>query len=165
MSVRSGIRFYTPEIVVEVGISAVNAIRAELEKIAVTNPPRPDVTRLLDELELHVADLDLSGPTFTLDDTQFALLLRATDHLRNLGRQSDVLEYFRDTLSRTGDVQPISYRLRSITGGPPFGFMSYSGSYDVGDRLVDARHSEYRIVDLGPGDPPELVVDAWRPAE
>jgi len=164
MSARSGIRFYTPDRVVEVDIAAVDAIRAELGKIAVTNPPRPDIRRLLGEFKLHVGVLDVSGPTFTPDDQQRAILLRATDHLRNLGHRGDVLK-IRDVLCGSGGIQPISYCLCNIKGGPAFGFTSYSLSYDVGDRLVDARHSEYRIVDLGPGDPPELVVDAWRPAE
>jgi hypothetical protein len=162
MSVRSGIRFYEPERFVEVDIGGVDAIRAELEKIAATNPPRPDVTRLVDELELFVGDLDKSGPAFTPDDQQRALLLRATDHLRNLGYEGDALE-LRGALC--GNAQPISYRLIRGAIDPPLGFTSYSLSYDFGERLVDARRSEYRITNVIYGDPIAFEVEEWRPAE
>lgn len=164
MSARSGIRFYTPDRVVEVDIAAVDAIRAELEKIAATNPPRPDVTRVLDALELHVVELAPDSPTYTPDDRERAVLLRATDHLRNFGHEGDVLELY-EMLSKTGDVKPLSYRLRNMTGDPAFGITSYSLVYGVGDRLVDWRGTEYKIVGVNGGDPLEFVVDAWRPAE
>jgi hypothetical protein len=160
MKARSGIRFYVRDRDIEVDIVAVDAIRGELEKIAATNPPRGDIEGLVEALKLHVGDLDLSGPAFKPDEQQHALLLRATDHLRNLEHKGDVLK-LHDALCYPG--QWISYRIRA--GVEAFDFDSYSGSYGMNDRLVDARHSEYLIVGLGPGDPPEFVVDAWRPAE
>ena len=166
MSERSGIRFHVRDRDVEVNAATVDAIRDELEKIAATNPPRPDVTSLIDELGLHFieanAGLDENGPTFALDDQQGAILRRATDHLINLKPNDDVIK-IRDALRGPG--QWTSYSVRKIRGGRPFDFTSYSGSYGMNDRLIDTDGSEYRIVGLGPGDPPELVVDAWHPAE
>jgi hypothetical protein len=164
VSARRGIRFYTPNVVLDVNLHAVKAIRDELEKIAATNPPRADVTRVLDALDLHIVKLVPDSPTYTPDDRERAVLLRATDHLRNLGHRGDVLD-LRDMLCGTGAVQPIGYRLRGVTGGPPREFVSYSLPYYVGERLVDASGSEHRIAGLGLGDASELVVDEWRAAE
>lgn len=165
MSERSGIRFHVRDRDVEVNAATVDAICDELEKIAATNPPRPDATRLLDELKLHFieanAGLDENGPTFVLDDQQGAIVRRATDHLINLRPNDDVIK-IRDALRGPG--RGTSYSVRKIRGGRPFDFTSYSGSYGMNDRLVDGKGDEWRIVDLGPGNPPELVVDAWRPA-
>jgi hypothetical protein len=162
MSARSGVHFSNPDFVV--GLRAVGEICDELEKIAAANPPRPDATRLLDELKLHFieanAGLDENGPTFALDDQQRAILRRATDHLINLKPNDDVIK-IRDALRGPG--QWTSYSVRKIRGGRPFDFTSYSGSYGMNDRLIDTDGSEYRVVGLGPGDPPELVVEAWRP--
>ena len=165
MSERSGIRFHVRDRDVEVNAATVDAIRDELEKIEAANPPRPDATRLLDELKLHfikaIAGLDENGPTFALDDQQRAILRRATDHLINLKPNDDVIK-IRDALRGPG--QGTSYSVRKIRGGRPFDFTSYSGSYGVNDRLIDTDGSEYRVVGVGHGDPPELVVEAWRPA-
>jgi hypothetical protein len=165
MSATAGIRFYTPETVVEVDLRDINAICDELRKIELTtNPPRPDVTRLLDELELHVVESELSGPMFTPDDRQRAILLRAIDHLRNLGLQGDVLK-LRNKLCGERNSEPIGYRLHDIKGGPALDFTSYSDAYDVGDRLVYPGGSEYRISDTYNGNPFEFVVEEWHPAE
>jgi hypothetical protein len=166
MSARAGIRFYTPETVVEVDLPGINAICDELRKIEITtNPPRPGVTRLLDELELHVVEFDLSGPMFTPDDRQRAILLRAIDHLRNFGGQGDVLIKLRDKLCGERKSEPIGYGLHSVKGGPTSDFTSYSDAYNVGDRLVYPGGSEYRIVDNFDGNPLEFLVEEWRPAE
>jgi len=173
MSARSGIRFYRTDKVVEVNLPTVEAIRDELEKIAAANPPRPDIDGLLEALKIHVIDLDVEvdvrSPTFTLDDRcdldqQWrAILLRATDHLRNLGHKEDDLIELRDML--VYGVKPVSYRFRSAKGDLAFGFTSYSGVYGVNDRLVREDRSEWRIIGFECRDPLEFTVDAWRPAE
>lgn len=173
MNARSGIRFHVRDRDIEVDIAAVDAIRAELEKIAATNPPRGDIEGLVEALKIHEIDLgvevDARSPTFTLDyrrdlDQRWrVLLLRATDHLRNLKHEGDVLE-LRKALCNPG--QSTSYRLRDIKHVEAFDFTSYSGPYSKDDRLVDCKGNEWRIVNVVyASDPVELKVEARRPAE
>jgi hypothetical protein len=48
-----GIRFHTPDVTTDVGSDEAAALREEPKKIAATNPPRPDIATLLENLTLH----------------------------------------------------------------------------------------------------------------
>jgi hypothetical protein len=163
MNSSRGIHFYTPYATFDVGLAGLEAIRAELEKIKATNPPRADVDALLDALELHTVDLGPGCLRFEPNAQERWLLLRAVDHLRNLGHKGDVID-LRDMLIASGDVKPITYKLHGIAGGPPIGFVSYSLEYGLRDRLVRADGSEYVIAGWMFDLPLEPVVDDWRPA-
>jgi hypothetical protein len=161
---RRGIRFVTPEVVTDVGEDELEALHDELEKIAATNPPRRDVTTLLETLASHAGSLEPDAPTFEPSERDRAILLRATDHLRNLRHRGELLT-LRDRLIGTGAVRAIAYRLRFLDARPSQDFTSYSLAYGVGERLVTPAKDELQVNGVGSGDPLELIVDDWRAAE
>lgn len=129
---------------VETTLPATNlsAVIEELEAIAATNPPRPDVTNLIDTMTLAV-----DRQAFDPDDDQSALLLRATDHLRNLRTTTVPIEALRRRLIAALGAQPITYDLLiSDEQHPPREFASYSLAYELGDRLVPAGGRAFKVI-------------------
>lgn len=104
---------------------------------------------------------NLTAPVFEPDARDRAILLRATEHLRNLGHRGELLT-LRDRLIGTGNARWIAYRLRFLDARPVQEFTSYSLAYGVGDRLVTPGKDELRVVGLAGRGPPELVVDELR---
>ncbi len=154
---RRGIRFLTQEVVTEVGLDELEALRDELRKIVDGAPRLAVAAKLVDRL-----DSLTSAATFEPHPGERFALLRATDHLQNLGHKGELLT-LRGRLIGTGDAGWIAYRLRFPDARPPQDFTSYSLAYEVGDRVVTPGKDELRIIGVDEGDPPELVVDDWRP--
>jgi hypothetical protein len=155
-----GIRFHTPDVTTDVGSDEVAALREELKKIAATNPPRPDIANLLENLTLSERALGPEARRFEPSEGEAAILLRATDHLRNLGHSGELLR-LRDRLRGGGGW--IGYRVQYLGTRPDDNFTSYSGAYEPGDRLVTLTGHEFYVVEVNHDtDPQELVVDDWR---
>lgn len=97
-----------------------------------------------------------------LDDHERFVVLRATDHLRNLTTATPTLIELRDHISLSGNQRWLSYTLDLHDGTQPTEFTSYSGEYITGDRLVTPFGEELRITNTA-GE--VLVVSPWsRPA-
>jgi hypothetical protein len=154
-----GVRFLTPELTTDVTEPELRMLIDELEKIAATAPPRPDVTKVIDELELHLGPLG-HAPIYEPDDRGRAILLRATDHLRNLGFRGEILT-LRDRLIGTGGAGWVAYRLRDRSTRVT-DFTSYSLEYGIGDRVVNGAGEQLRVHGLASDDPHELWVEPWR---
>jgi hypothetical protein len=100
----------------------------------------------------------LEGPNHVseLDDHERFVILRATDHLRNMGATTPALIDLRDHIYGTAGITWIAYKLRHA-GHPATDFTSYSGTYVAGDRLVTA-DEELCITDI---DGETLQVVDW----
>jgi len=158
---RPGIRFWIPETPTDVEAAEVETLHEELERLAATNKPRPDVTALIDRLQLQTADLDRDdAQIFEPSDRERAILLRAAEHLRHL-KDAPALTTLRDRISGTGGVKWISYRLQFVDARSPQDFTSYSLAYAVGDRLVTAEGQELRVIGIRAGNPDVLLVATW----
>jgi len=157
-----GIRFHASEFGVDVGSNELPLLRDELEKMAATNPPHPEVTNLIEVLRLHDGPLGHDARPFEPDAAESALLLRAIDHLRNLDHRGFLME-LRHYVATGERVGRVDYRLRFVDGRPSEDFTSYSLAYQPGDRLVTGTGDELYVIEARERtDPHELLVDEWR---
>ena len=150
---KANIRIWTPEIATELDEDDLAALLDELEKMAASSAPRPNITDLIDALN-HAGNHD---SVFEPTDEQRALLLRATDHLRNLGQTGDVLT-LRDRLIGAGDVQGITYET-FVHEQPPGRFTGYSLRYAAGERLVDHLGLAYSVAAIT--DDNGIALEPW----
>jgi hypothetical protein len=158
----TGVRFRTPEARVDVGSNELTLLRDELKKIAATNPPRPEVTSLIELLRQHDGPLGLGARSFEPDEAESALLLRATDHLRKFDHRGFLME-LRHHLATGEAVREVEYRLRFVDARPAEEFTSYSHAYQPGDRLVTVTGDELYVIETDEQtNPHELLVDDWR---
>jgi len=92
---------------------------------------------------------------------ELSAILRALDHLRWLGAPTDLTRLGRHLVGHL-NWEPIRYKLQLLEMRPLERFMSHSGSYIVGDRLVTPKREEWRVVRVeDEQDPPRLVCDRW----
>jgi hypothetical protein len=157
-----GIRFCTLGAVTEVGTAELTELRAELEKIADGAARLAAAAGLAGRLGSLVGPLD-STTAFEARGLERIALLRALDHLRNLGYDGELMT-LRGRILLTSAVEPTTYQLRPIAGGSSVGFWSFSREYEQGDRIVRNSNEEFRVVGVEQGDPTVLLVDGWRPA-
>ena len=158
----TSIRFRTPDGRVDVGSNELTLLRDELQKIAATNPPRPDVTSLIETLQVRDGRLGIGTRSFEPDEAESALLLRATDHLRKIDHRGFLME-LRHHLVTGEDVREVEYRLRFVDARPAQDFTSYSLAYQPGDRLVTGTGEELYVVEAREQtNPHELLVAGWR---
>ena len=66
----TGIRFRTPGARVDVGSNELTLLRDELQKIAATNPPRPEVTSLIETLQVRDGRLGIGTRAFEPDEAE-----------------------------------------------------------------------------------------------
>jgi hypothetical protein len=162
MSARS-VRFLTAELTTDVDETELAVLRDELEKIGDTTLRRSAVDSLLGALDRHLGRLETAA-IFEPNRTERALLLRATDHLRELGHRGELMT-LRSRIAGSGGVEGISYRLSFTNAQPDQQFVSYSLAYRLEDRLVTAVGEQLRVIGVEASDPDELWVAPWRPTE
>jgi hypothetical protein len=159
----TGIRFLTPETKTDVPSVELVFLYDELEKIAATDPPRPDVTTLIETLHVLEGPLPPQQDGYEADPRERAILLRAIVHLQNADQADRALTAFRDRLYDTGAVHWIAYLVRFVDPSRDFDFTSYSLAYEQGDRLVVGPDIALRVLDVNrERDPHELLADDWK---
>jgi hypothetical protein len=158
---RRGVRFLIPDVVTDVEQHEVEALLGELFEMGWPTGRRPDILALHSTVLEHQTGLDQPRRTFQPDDQERALLLRATDHLRNLGHHGELL-LLRDRLIASGEVRWIDYRLRFLDGSSPVEFTSYSLRYAPGDRIATPSGTTGYVLAVEAGEPEVLVVGDWR---
>jgi hypothetical protein len=101
-----------------------------------------------------------------LDPADPLVVLRALDHLRNRGATSRGLDSARNSLLVQLSIPPLSYRLRSWHFDwteQDQRFWSYTGPYNVGDRLIVGGGIELRVfsveLEASSCEPGVLVVE------
>jgi hypothetical protein len=87
---------------------------------------------------------DGTAPSYHPTEAGRELLLRATDHLRNLGHRGELLT-LRDRLMLSGDIEGHRHQLHFVDGRPHEVFLHYSTPYAVSDRLVSNGGDELRV--------------------
>jgi hypothetical protein len=162
MSAR-GVRFLTPELTTDVEETELAVLRDELQKIADTSMRRPAVDSLLKALDRQLGRLETAA-IFEPNPTERALLLRATDHLRNLRHRGELMT-LRSRIAGSGGVEGISYPLSYTNAQPDQQYVSYTTAYRLEDRLVTAVGEQLRVIGVEASDPDELWVQPWRPTE
>jgi hypothetical protein len=90
---------------------------------------------------------------------ELTAILRALDHLRWLGAPTDLTRLGRRLVGHL-DWEPIRYELQRLEM-PLEPFMSHSGPYITGDRLVTPKRGEWRVVAEANCDRTRLVCDPW----
>lgn len=158
-----GIRFCTPDAVTDVGTRELKQLRAELEKIADGAPRLAVAAELAARLDSLSRPLD-STTAFAPQSLERSALLRALDHLRNVGHEGDLMT-LRERILHTSGIEPITYQLRVRLDASPVAFWSFSREYELGDRIVRNPAEVLRVIEVEDGDPVVLFVDVWRPTE
>ena len=156
-----GIRFLTPNLTTDIEDHELEVLRPELEMIADGAPRLAAAAELASRLDELAVQLTPTTTAYEPDDRERFALLRATDHLRNLSHEGELME-LRARLLDTGNAKPIGYKLRFLDARPSESFASYSLRYEADDRLVTAIGGVLRVVDANDD---ELVVDDWRQRE
>jgi hypothetical protein len=151
------IRIVTPDLVTTIGDDERDALRAELEKIGDTQARWPMTESLLIMLDQFSGPY-ATAPVYHPTETGRELLLRATDHLRNLGHKGELLT-LRDRLMLGGDVDGHSHLLHFLDERPPVTFLRYSMPYVVSDRLVSNVGEELRVARIKADG--GFVVEPW----
>jgi hypothetical protein len=128
----TGVRFCTGEAITDVGSDELVALQVEPERIVAANPPRPDADALIEKLRVFDGPFTPERRTFEPDPEEAGLLLRATDHLRNLRHRGELIRLRQHLYARR---ESIPYRLR-FRDGRSTDFWGYSLPYQRGDRLV-----------------------------
>jgi hypothetical protein len=154
--------FVTPEVTTDLNAHELEPLIEELRKISDGSPRFSPARQLADDLETALASPQ-PGQAIQPNDTQRYALLRAAQHVTNLGHGGELLT-LHNRLYGTGGVRWISYHLRFTDARPAADFTSYALQYEIGDRLVTPAKDELRVVAFTDGDPPKLVVEPWRPA-
>jgi hypothetical protein len=146
------VTFYVPEVFITVSMQDIQRLVAELrrssrdrrrdERLRVADRPAKAVEGELGAQRIVVPDLP--------DDEQQALL-RAVEHLRlasgGMSKQRGRLHF---ALKGRVPMQHISYDVVFGYGGDKSSFTSYTGSYEVGDRLPCVRPGEcWEVVAFG----------------
>lgn len=157
-----GIRFCTPDAVTDVCTRELRHLGAELEKVADGAPRLAAAGELAGRLDSLIGPLD-SPTAFAPQTMERFALLRALDHLRNLGHQGELLA-LRERILLTSGIEPITYQLRVRLEASPIAFWSFSREYELGDRIVRNPAEEFRVVEVEAGDPVVLFVDMWSTA-
>jgi hypothetical protein len=151
------IRILTPVLPTAIAEDEFETLRAELEKIGATEARWPMTESLLIALDLFTGPND-TAPIYHPTETGRDLLVRATDHLRNLGYTGDLLT-LRNRLMLTGDRNGHKHLLHFLDGRPPALFLRYSMPYVVGDRLVSNVGEELLVTRFNTAG--GLVVEPW----
>jgi len=157
-----GIRFCTPDAVTDVGARELKHLLAELGKIADGTPRLAAAAELAERLDSLTGPLG-SVTAFAPQSLERFALLRALDHLRNLGHRGDLMT-LRERILLTSGIEPITYQLRVRLEASPIAFWSFSREYELGDRIVRNPAEEFRVVEVEAGSPVVLFVDCWRTA-
>lgn len=157
----NGIRILTPITITVIDETEFVALRVELEKIAAAATRWPMVETLIVALEQWLGPIE-TVPVYHPTETGRALLLRATDHLRNLGHTGELLT-LRDRLLGTSDLKGHRHRLLFSDGQLPQDFIRYSTPYAAGDRLVNQAGDELRVTGIDTRNPDALSVEPWQP--
>ena len=151
------IKFSISEVESEIADDDLAALIDEVGKIAST-APTADVVGLLETLTAATEREAVLEPT----DRELEILMRATDHLRNLGHAGRPVLELRDRLRRARAVEVIVYELDFADGRPSRQFISCSLKYLGGDRLVDGTGGEHRVIAVFAAQVgPRLVVTDW----
>jgi hypothetical protein len=144
-----GARIRIPELVIEL----IEPERRRLDtELLLTDRPGAayDARSIADAL------VDAGTEPIELSDEQALAVVRALDNLRWAGHLTGMpnLIRLRDALSMPG----IAYELLMLAESPRReGFTSWSGPYDVGDRLCN-REGTWRVVEVQEREPEQAVL-------
>ena len=151
--------FLTPDIACEPGPSTLEGLLAELDLLHrdgadYNGPAAAERIREARQIPADYTTLDLRQ----WPNEQRLALVRALDHLDNAGRLDEGARLLRH--SHIGAL-PLRYELRGLAADiTPPRFISASGEYRPGDRLVLGGGTAYAVVEVEPGlVRPRLVLD------
>ena len=151
--------FLTPDIACEPGPSTLDALLAELDLLHregadYNGPAAAERIREARHIPTDYTSLDLRQ----WPDEQRLALVRALDHLDNAGLLDEGARLLRH--SHIGAL-PLRYEVRGLAADiQPLRFISASGEYRPGDRIVLGDGSAWVVVKVEPGlVRPRLVLD------
>jgi hypothetical protein len=149
--------FLTPDIACEPGPTTLNELLCELDLLASGGTDGPAAARRIRESG------ELPGEYATLDLREWPgeeriALVRALDHLHNAGRLDEAARLLLDPHTA---IFPVRYELRGLAAQiKPSRFVSNSGEYQAGDRIVLGDGSAWTVIDVEAGvTRPRLVLD------
>jgi hypothetical protein len=168
------LRFHIPDINVSLSEREDTLLTLELEALRHEGAPYDAAAalELLDQERRHRGVIDLTTVT---NETMYAFA-RAVDHLRAFTPsllENDGVERFPVELGRLGDAvrawvglqgSAIAYPLIENTQQYDEPFVSRTGPYGVGDRLVVHGGQPYTVDEVRPGDDADTLVVSSRPA-
>jgi hypothetical protein len=152
--------FLTPDIAPEPGSNTLDDLVTELDLLHregadYNGPATARRIRAARELSAEYATLDLREWT----GAERLALVRALDHLHNAGRLDEGARLLRNLHRST--FPPLSYEVRGLAGQiNPARFVSNSGEYRAGDRIVLGDGSAWVVIEVEPSViRPWLVLD------
>jgi hypothetical protein len=146
------VTFYVPEVAITVSVEDARRIVAELRRYA-RDDARAERHRLADNVEQTIAReramLRLAVPDLPADEQ--AALLRAVEHLRWTSTgMSQELGRLHFALKGWVPLPQITYDVVFDYGAEKLSFPSYTGRYDVGDRLPPRNDECWEVVAVEP---------------
>lgn len=159
-AVMAALVFFSPDVETELGIEDVPVVMAELSVLV-----RPDWWFDAAGAVARLETARSSGVVVDLREwerPELAAFARALDHIRNAEPASDIpeprpLSLLRDRVIAYAGLEQRTYDFTVTPDLDVRQFFSYTGPYDVGDRLVAPHDHGLRlvVVERQPGDPNE----------